>query len=101
MDDNALIRIEDKLEHQSSKMEKLTEAISELAKILAGKEVRDHHIEESVKEIKSDVSKLKDKVSSLEKINAGDDTMRKVFWLVLSVVAVAVVGGILALVIPK
>ncbi|APC46579.1 hypothetical protein [Alteromonas phage PB15] len=101
MDDNALTRIEDKLEHQGNKMERLTEAISELAKILAGKEVRDHHIEEAVKEIKTDVNKLKDKVGSLEKINAGDDTMRKVFWLVLSVVAVAVIGGVLTLVIPK
>lgn len=101
MDDNALTRIEDKLEHQGNKMEKLTEAISELAKILAGKEVRDHHIEESVKEIKADVNKLKDKVGSLEKINAGDDTMRKVFWLALSVVVGAVIVGGLALVIPK
>ena len=101
MDDNVLTRIEDKLEHQGNKMEKLTEAISELAKILEGKEVRDHHIEESVKEIKGDVNKLKDKVTSLEKINAGDDTIRKMFWLVVSVVAASIIGAVLTLVVGK
>lgn len=101
MDNGAIDRIENQISHQSKKMEALTESISQLAQIMARKEERDHHVEESVKDIKSDVGKMKDKVSALEKISAGDEMMRKIFWVVLCLLIVTVAGAVFALVVQK
>jgi len=84
--------IESQLERQSNRMEKLTESISELAQTLARKEAHDHHIEEAIKEIKADHVLTKRKVEALEKISAGDEAIRKIFWIIMSL-CVTVVGA--------
>ena len=90
MSSDPLQRIEGQLLHQSNKMEALTDSISLLAQTLARKEERDHHIDESIKEIKSRVGKVEDSVTNLRDISSGDAAMRKIFWIVLTLGVVTV-----------
>ena len=101
MNSDPLQRIEGQLLHQSNKMEALTDSISLLAQTLARKEERDHHIDESIKEIKLRVNKVEDSVSTLKDISSGDAAMRKIFWIGLTVSSTALISAIVYSVITK
>jgi septal ring factor EnvC (AmiA/AmiB activator) len=96
-----LERQSEKIDHSSNEMRNLAESVSQLAQAVAAKEVNDHHMVKSIDEIKTDIDSLEEKVRSLEKISAGDDMMRKVFWVALSLLLTTVLGAIIAMVIIK
>jgi len=93
--------IESQLERQSNRMEKLTESISELAQTLARKEAHDHHIEEAIKELKADHLITKKKVDDLGKVSAGDEAIRKIFWIIMSLFVTAVGAAMIYSVVIK
>ncbi len=122
-DNDAIARLYDKIESQSdkidqagSKTEKLAEAVAGLAQVIAAKEVNDHHVSESIREIKEDAraaktefrdyekavkedkEKLEKRVAACEKINEGDNAMRKLFWILLTLFVTGVFGAVIKLV---
>lgn len=103
-------KIDTKFDHLSNKIELMASSVSELAQAVAKKEVSDHHIKEQLAELKTDVKEAKvgvntritemsKDIDNLKLVSAGDTTMRKMFWTVLSLLAVGVCGAILKLVI--
>lgn len=103
-------KIDTKFDHLSNKIELMASSVSELAQAVAKKEVSDHHIKEQLAELKTDVKEAKIGVNTriesmsrdidnLKLVSAGDTTMRKMFWTVLSLLAVGVCGAILKLVV--
>lgn len=93
--------IEKQLSHQSTKIDEMATTFQQFAQLMARKEERDHHINESIKEIKTDVKSGKERIAALEKISSGDEAMRKIFWIVLTPVITVVVFGVLYLVVNK
>ena len=102
-------KIDTKFDHLSNKIEMMASSVSELAQAVAKKEVSDHHIKEQLAELKSDVKEAKTNVNTrmesmskdidnLKLVSAGDTTMRKVFWAVLSLVVLGVAGALVKLV---
>lgn len=103
-------KIDTKFDHLSNKIELMASSVSELAQAVAKKEVSDHHIKEQLAELKTDVKEAKigvntriesmsKDIDNLKLVSAGDTTMRKMFWTVLSLLAVGVCGAILKLVV--
>lgn len=90
-----------KIDHLSNKMEMMATSVSELAQVIAKKEVSDQHIKESQDEIKSDVKKMRTDIDNLKLASKGDETMRKLFWVVLVLGVTGVVGALFGLVIVK
>ena len=90
-----------KIDHLSNKMEMMATSVSELAQVIAKKEVSDQHIKESQDEIKSDVKKMRIDIDNLKLASKGDETMRKLFWVVLVLGVTGVVGALFGLVIVK
>ena len=96
-----LERIESQLSHQSNEMKALTKAISDLATTLAIKEERDHHIDESIREVKKDMTLLKEDIIALKLISAGDNSMRLIFQRTIFVTVGLVVSAVLYTVFTK
>ena len=105
-------KIDTKFDHLSNKIELMASSVSELAQAVAKKEVSDHHIKEQLAELKTDVKEAKTNVNTrmesmskdidnLKLVSAGDTTMRKVFWAVLSLLVLGVGGAIINLVVSK
>ena len=105
-------KIDTKFDHLSNKIELMASSVSELAQAVAKKEVSDHHIKEQLAELKVDVKEAKAGVNgrieamskdidNLKLVSAGDTTMRKVFWAVLSLLVLGVGGAIINLVVTK
>ena len=103
-------KIDTKFDHLSNKIEMMASSVSELAQAVAKKEVSDHHIKEQLAELKIDVKEAKTGVNvkiaemakdidNLKLVSAGDTTMRKVFWAVLSLVVLGVAGAVVKLVV--
>ena len=90
-----------KIDHLSNKMEMMATSVSELAQVIAKKEVSDQHIKESQDEIKSDVKRMRTDIDNLKLASKGDETMRKLFWVVLVLGVTGVVGALFGLVIVK
>lgn len=90
-----------RIDHLSNKMELMASSVSELAQVIAKKEVSDQHIKESQDEIKSDVKKMRTDIDNLKLASKGDETMRKLFWVVLVLGVTGVVGALFGLVIVK
>lgn len=101
MENDAATRLESKIEHQSSEIKALTSSISDLALVLARKEEHDHHTDENVRRIQKQTDSNTARIAALEKISAGDETMRKVFWVILSLGVVTIAGAVFALVVSK
>lgn len=91
----------DKIDHSTRKIEVLAESVAELAKVIATKEVNDNHMQKTLDSLSEKIAKIEEEVNKLKLINAGDDLWRKLMWLGLSAIVIAVIGGVLALVIPK
>ena len=90
-----------KIDHLSNKMEMMATSVSELAQVIAKKEVSDQHIKESQDEIKYDVKRMRTDIDNLKLASKGDETMRKLFWVVLVLGVTGVVGALFGLVIVK
>lgn len=90
-----------KIDHLSNKMEMMATSVSELAQVIAKKEVSDQHIKESQDELKSEIKKMRADIDNLKLASKGDETMRKLFWVVLVLGVTGVVGALFGLVIVK
>lgn len=90
-----------KIDHLSNKMEMMATSVSELAQVIAKKEVSDQHIKESQDELKSAIKEMRKDINNLKLASKGDETMRKLFWVVLVLGVTSVVGALLGLVILK
>lgn len=93
--------IEKQLAHQSTKIDAMADTFQQFAQLMARKEERDRHIEDAIKEIKVDMADSKKRILSLEKISAGDEALRKIFWIVLTLGVTIVTAAVLYSVIPK
>lgn len=105
-------KIDTKFDHLSNKIELMASSVSELAQAVAKKEVSDHHIKEQLAELKTDVKEAKvavntriaemsKDIANLKLASKGDETMRKLFWVVLVLGVTGVVSALFGLVIIK
>tara|TARA_R110002033_G_C3897243_1_gene239805 strand:- start:30841 stop:31227 length:387 start_codon:yes stop_codon:yes gene_type:complete len=105
-------KLDTKFDHLSNKIELMASSISELAQVIAKKEVSDHHMKEQLMEArqeikdhatntKTELTNLKSDVANLKLVSAGDNTMRRVFWAVLSLLVLGVGGALIKLVLVK
>jgi methyl-accepting chemotaxis protein len=96
-----LERQSEKIDHSSNEMRNLAESVSQLAQAVVAKEVNDQHMTKSHDELKTKVEKLAEKVSLLDKAYAGDETIRKIFWIGVSAVVTLLVTAVVGVVIIK
>ncbi len=100
------VKLDTKFDHLSNKIELMASSVSELAQAVAKKEVSDHHMKEQLMEArqeikdhaantKAELSALKTDVSNLKLVSAGDNAIRKVFWVAVSLFVVGVGGAII------
>ena len=72
-----------RMDRQDAKLDKLTDSLTELTKILAKKEANDHHLQENVNALSSKVSAIEADIDSLKVVDAGNKARQELInWIV-------------------
>lgn len=92
-------RIHQKIDEQSGDIKQLTAEIANLAKAIAEKEVKDHHLQKEIDDIKTRQNNHSDRIRLLENVQSGQQAERKLWDMVIkpaiTVVVAAIIGGAL------